>query len=215
MAFCNSCGATLTSGTKFCNKCGTPIAPGNAPAATPSGFAPVPTTAAPAVVAPQPTGGSSALKVVLIVVAVIIAIGIIGIAGVGFIGYRIAKNAHVQQKGDSVKVETPIGTFSANDPDQAIKDLGVDVYPGAQVQKEGTASASFGSIHTVNANFETSDPIDKVCDFYRSKFPAATVNTSDQDHCNIVANDKSNAITINVESSGGTTKIQIATVNKG
>jgi hypothetical protein len=198
---------------KFCNKCGAPIAPGTAPAATPTASAPTSTTPTP--VSAQPTGGGSGLKIVLIVVAVIIAIGIIGIAGVGFVGYRIAKHAHVQQKGDSVKVETPLGTFSANDPDQAVKDLGVDVYPGAQVQKEGTASASFGSIHTVSANFETSDPLDKVCDFYRTKFPGATVNTSDQDHCNIVAKDKNNAITINIESSGGTTKIQIATVNKG
>lgn len=166
-------------------------------------------------VAPPPTGGSSALKIVLIVVAVIVAIGIIGIVGVGVVGYRIAKHAHVQQKGDSVKVETPLGTFSANDPDQAVKDLGVDVYPGAQVQKEGTASASFGSIHTVSANFESSDPLEKVCDFYRTKYPAATVDTSDQDHCNIVAKDKNNAITINIEASGGTTRIQIATVNKG
>lgn len=215
MAFCNSCGATLTPGMKFCNKCGTPIAPDSAPAARPTTFAPIPTTAAPAPITPQPTGGSSALKVVLIVVAVIIAIGIIGIAGVGFVGYRIAKNAHVQQKGDNVKVETPLGTFSANDPDQAVKDLGVDVYPGAQVQKEGTASASFGSIHTVSANFETSDALEKVCEFYRSKYPAASVNTSDQDHCNIVAKDKNKAITINVEASGGTTRIQIATMNKG
>jgi len=210
MAFCNSCGATLNPGTKFCNKCGTPIAPGApAPAATPTTSAPAP------VATPAPTtGGGSALKVVLIVVAVIVAIGIIGIAGVGIIGYKIAKSAHVQQKGDSVKVETPIGTFSANDPDQAVKDLGVDVYPGAEVQKQGTASVSFGSLHTVTANFETSDPLDKVCDFYKSKFPAATVNTSDQDHCNIVANDKSNGVTINIESSGGATKIQIVTVNK-
>ena len=169
MAFCNSCGATLTPGMKFCNKCGTPIAPDSTPAATPTTFAPVPTTAAAVPVATQSTGGSGALKVVLIVVAVIIAIGIIGIASVGFIGYRIAKNAHVQQKGDSVRVETPLGTFSANDPDQAVKDLGVDVYPGAQVQKEGTASASFGSIHTVSANFKTSDALDKVCDLYRSE----------------------------------------------
>ena len=215
MAFCNSCGATLAPGTKFCNKCGSPITPATAPTAAPTASTPTPTTAAPAPGAPQPTGGSSALKVVLIVVAVIIGIGIIGIAGVGFVGYRIAKSAHVHQKGDSVKVETPFGTVSTNDPDQAVKDLGVDVYPGAQVQKEGTASASFGSIHTVSANFETSDSLDKVCDFYRSKFPAATVNTSDQDHCNIVARDKNNAITINIQASDGTTKIQIATVNKG
>jgi len=210
MAFCNSCGATLTSGTKFCNKCGAPIAGATAapasttPAATPNQAAPAP---------PKPSGGG-ALKVILIVVAVIISIGILGIATVDIIGYKIAKSAHVKQNGDSVKVETPIGTFSANDPDQAVKDLGVEVYPGAQVQKEGTASVSFGSLHTVSANFATNDPLDKVCDFYRSQFPSASVNTSDQNHCTVVSGDKTNTVTVNAESTGNGTKFQIATVNK-
>ncbi len=206
MAFCNSCGATLTPGTKFCTKCGSPITGATAAAPTPTA-----TPAAP--LAPKPSGGG-ALKVILIVAAVIISIGILGIATVGIIGYKIAKSAHVQQKGDSVKVETPIGTFSANDPDQAIKDLGVEIYPGAQVQKEGTASVSFGSLRTVTANFESNDPLDKVCDFYRSKFPSASVNTSDQNHCTVVSGDKANTVTINADSTGSGTKFQIASVNK-
>ena len=208
MAFCNSCGATLTPGTKYCNKCGAAVAGATAAAPTPT-MASTPVVPAP----PKPSGGG-ALKVILIVVAVIIAIGILGIATVGIIGYKIAKSAHVKQNGDSVKVETPIGTFSANDPDQAVKDLGVEVYPGAQVQKEGTASVSFGSLHTVTANFETNDPLDKVCDFYRSQFPSASVNTSDQNHCTVVSGDKANTVTINADSTGSGTKFQIATVNK-
>ena len=86
MAFCNACGATLTPGTKFCNKCGAPVA---AAASTPG----VPSIAPP--VAPAPTGGSSALKVILIVVAVIVGFGILGVATVGIIGYHIAKRSHV------------------------------------------------------------------------------------------------------------------------
>ena len=207
MAFCNSCGATLVPGTKFCNKCGAPIAAGSSAAAvTPAASASAP--------APAPAGGSSALKIVLIVVAVIVVIGILGVATVGIIGYKIAKNAHVRQQGDSVKVDTPIGSFSANDPDEAVKDLGVEVYPGAQVQKEGTASVSFGPVRTVTANFESSDSLDKVCDFYKSQFPGATVNTSDENHCTVVSTDKSNNVTINVQSAGSGSKFQIATVTK-
>ena len=63
---------------------------------------------------------------------------------------------------------------------------------------------SFGIIHTVTANFESNDSIDKVCDFYKSKFPNAMANTSDQNHCTIVSNDQKNMITINVEASGDT-----------
>ena len=193
MAFCNSCGATLTPGTKFCNKCGAAVAAAPAPGAT--------STAPPP--APPPTGGGSALKIILIVVAVIVVIGILGIATVGFIGYRIAKSSHVSQQGDHVKVETPFGTVeTSKDPEQAAKDLGVDIYPGAEVQRNGASSATFGGMHTVTAMFETSDAADKVCSFYKSRFPSAMVTTSDPNHCTIVSNDQKNMITINVEAGG-------------
>ena len=205
MAFCNSCGATLNSGTQFCNKCGAPVAAG----ASASGVtSTVPPPAA-------PTGGSSALKVILIVVAVIVLVGILGIATVGIIGYRIARNSRVSQNGDHVKVETPFGSVeTSKDPDQAAKDLGVDLYPGAEVQRNGASSASFGGIRTVTAVFETSDAPDKVCGFYKSRFPGAMVTTSEQNHCTIVSNDKKNMITINIEASGDNTRLQITDVSK-
>ena len=203
MAFCNSCGATLDPRTKFCNKCGAVVSAGPpAPAATPA-------TAA-------PTGGSSALKIILIVVAVIIGIGILGIATVGIVGYRIAKAAHVRQEGNHVKVETPFGNVeTSQDPAQAAKDLGIDVYPGAEVQKNGASSATFGAIHTVTANFESSDSVDKVCTFYKSRFPNAMTTSSDQNRCTIVSNDqKGNMVTINIETNGDASKFQITNVSK-
>ena len=205
MAFCNSCGATLNPGTKFCNKCGATVAAGATAGATST--APPPAAA--------PTGGSSALKVILIVVAVIVLVGILGIATVGIIGYRIARNSRVSQNGDHVKVETPFGSVeTSKDPDQAAKDLGVDLYPGAEVQRNGASSASFGGIRTVTAVFETTDALDKVCSFYKSRFPGAMVTTSEQNHCTIVSNDKKNMITINVEASGDNTRLQITNVTK-
>ena len=204
MAFCNSCGATLNPGTKFCNKCGA------AASAVPT--APSPTSMAP----PQaPTGGSSALKVILIVVAVIVGIGILVIATIGIIGYRIASRSHVSQNGDHVKVETPFGSVeTSKDPDQAAKDLGVDIYPGAEVQRNGASSASFGGIHTSTAVFQSNDPPDKICSFYKSRFPGAMVTSSEQNHCNIVSNNQRNMITINIAANGDTTKLQITNVSK-
>ena len=203
MAFCNSCGAALSEGTKFCNKCGAATAAPPAPGMT----APPP--------GPPSAGGSSALKIILIVIAVVVCLGILGIATVGIVGYHFAKRAHITQEGDHVKVESPFGTVeSSKDPEQAAKDLGVDVYPGAQAQKNGAASVSFGSMHTVAANFESSDSVDKVCSFYKTKFPDANVTTSDQNHCTIVSSDQKNMITINVKASGDTTKFQITSVSK-
>ena len=215
MAFCNSCGATLGPGAKFCNKCGAAVVAG------PSAGAPAPTplaAAGPTPLSPtegQKGGGSSALKIVLIVVAVIVGIGVLGLATLGIIAYKVARGTHVQQQGDQVKVETPFGTVqTSKDPDQAAKDLGVDIYPGAEAQKTGAASANFGPVHTASANFETSDSVDKVCGFYKSKFPAASVKTSDENHCTIVSSDQKNMVTINIQASGNTTTFQITSVSK-
>ena len=206
MAFCNSCGATLNEGTKFCNKCGAAVA-SSPSAAGMTSTAPPP--------APAPTGGSSALKIILIVVAVIVGIGILGVATVGIIGYRIARTSHVTQEGDHVRVQTPFGSVeTSKDPEQAAKDLGIEVYPGAEVQKNGASSASFGGIHTVTAMFESGDAVDKICSFYKTKFPGAMVTTSDQNRCTIVSNDQKNMITINIEARGDTTKLQITNVSK-
>jgi len=209
MAFCNRCGATLADGTKFCNKCGAAV---TGPTTASSSSATPPTT--PGAVPPAPTGGGSALKVVLIVVGVIVVVGLLALVALTVVGVHLARRTHVTQNGDQVKVETPFGTISANDPDQAVKELGVDVYPGAQVQKNGTAIVAFGSMRTVNAMFESSDPIEKVCSFYQSRLPSATVKTSDQNHCSIVSTDPRNAITINIQASGDMTRIQVARVQK-
>ncbi|HLZ41419.1 MAG TPA: zinc ribbon domain-containing protein [Candidatus Sulfotelmatobacter sp.] len=206
MAFCNSCGATLADGTNFCSKCGKPVTPGAAPSVATATGVPSP---------PPSTGGGSALKTVLIVIGSIILFGIVCVAVLTFVGLRIARHSHVTQNGDNVKVETPFGSMeTSKDPEQAAKDLGVDIYPGAEVQKEGASSATFGGMHTVTASFESSDAADKVCAFYRSKFPNANVSTSDQNRCTIVSNAPPNMVTVNVESSGDASRFQIVAVTK-
>ena len=211
MAFCNSCGAALTPGTRFCNKCGaTVLASSPAP---PVGSATAATsTAPPGASTTQPSQGS-ALKVILIVVGVLVVLGILGVASVGFFAWRVARHTHIRQQGDNVKVETPFGTVeNTNDPQDATRNLGVDVYPGARLLKEGTASASFGGVHSVSVNMESDDSIDKVSAFYKSKFPNAMVNSSDSNQSTIIANDHKNLITINIRADGDRTKIQITNV---
>ena len=101
-----------------------------------------------------------------------------------------------------------------NDPDAAAHDLGVDVYPGAQALKEGATSATFGSMHTATLNFESSDPVEKVCGFYKPKFPNAMVMSSEANQCTIVSNDHKNMITIAVKSENDKTRIVITNVSK-
>jgi hypothetical protein len=201
MAFCNSCGATLTDGTRFCSKCGAPVAGAPAASATP-----VPGTV--------PDAKSSGVKTILIIVGVIMLIGVLGITALSFVAYRFARRSHVTQEGDHVKVETPFGTAeTSKDPDEAAKNLGLDIYPGAEAQKEGASISTFGGVRTVSVAFESDDSVAKVCTFYKSKFPNANVSTSGKDRCTIVSNNPRNMITINVEPNDGDgSRFQIANV---
>jgi hypothetical protein len=200
MAFCNSCGTTLEAGARFCPKCG---------AAIPEAAAIPATVPAPPVGPPQ---GSDTLKIILMVVAVVIGLGILGIGTLIFVVHRIAHNSHVQNKNGNVSVETPFGTVhSTHDPDQAARNLAVDPYPGSRVVNGN--SATVGSMHTVNAEFETDDSADKVKTFYASKLPNATITTKDQDHFSIASTNQKNIISIKIESSGGKTRIKIASVS--
>jgi hypothetical protein len=214
MAFCNACGTSIDPGTRFCSKCGAAVLTSSpAPAVTPA----VPAASArPVASAPAPTsGGGGALKAILIVVGVIILVGILGIASLGFFAWRVARHSHVRQNGENVKVETPFGTVeSSNDPQAAAHDLGVEPYPGAQPLKQGSASASFGGVRTVSLHFETTDSADKVCSFYKPKFPNAMVMSSESNQCTIISNDKNNMVTITAKEENGKTQIVVANVKK-
>jgi len=217
MAFCNKCGTAITQGTRFCNKCGAPVLASGFPSRAAAAPAPPSPTQSPTPVPTQaaPQGSSNALKVILIVVGAVIVIGVLGLGALTFVGIHIAKRSRMHQDGDRVKVETPFGTVeSTKDPEQAAKNLGIDIYPGAQVQKEGASSALLGNIRTVSVNFESSDSVDKVCSFYKARFPDANVSTSEENHCTIVSTAPPNVTTINVESRGSGSKFQISTVAK-
>lgn len=203
MAFCNACGTNIVPGTRFCSKCGAAILTSSLPpAASPPAIGSVPPAAPvpPATPAPVPASGSGALKAILIVVGVIVLVGILGLASLGFFAWHVAHRTRVRHEGDKVKVETPFGTVqTTRDPQEAARNLGVDVYPAAKVLDEGATSTTFGAIHTSALNFETSDSVDQVCSFYKPKFPNAMVMSTEANQCSIVSNDQKGMITINVK----------------
>jgi hypothetical protein len=215
MAFCNSCGATLNEGGSFCSKCGAPVSGTTAPRPAAATAAP-PRTTPPVPGAPAaPAQSSNAVRNVLIIVGVVIVCGIIGIALLTAVGLHIAKRTRVMQQGDHVKVETPFGNVEASkDPELAAKELGVDIYPGANLDREGASTASVAGIRTTTANFHSSDSPDQVCRFYQNKFPNSRVSTSGGNRCTIVSDDHDNVVTINVDGSGDSSHFQITTVMK-
>jgi len=216
MAFCNSCGASITPGTRFCNKCGAAVI--DSPSATtgvPPSAAGGAATSQPPLAAARPAQGGGALKVILLVVGAVVLLGILGITSLVFFATRVARHSRIHQDGNNVKVETPFGSVeTTKDPDEAARNLGVDLYPGADLLKDGAASVTFGGVHTVSLSSESSDSVDKVAGFYKSKFPNAMVTSSDAGRCTIISNDHKSMITINIEAEGGKTKIQITNVTR-
>jgi flagellar basal body-associated protein FliL len=200
VAFCNSCGATLDPAAQFCAKCGA----STGTAASPS------TSAAQNLPNPQASNG---LKTVLIILAVVVAFGIVGVLAATFVGLRIARRTHVETSGENVRVETPFGTVeSTKNPEEAAKNLGIAIYPGARSLTTNAASVNVGKMKTVSAEFETEDPAEKVYDFYKEKFPHANVAQANSGHYTIVSTDKKNVVTINIQTAGTKTHFQIANV---
>lgn len=208
MAFCNSCGATLDAGTKFCNKCG---------AGVPAASVPVASTPAPVGTQVAQGGGGNAVKIILIVVAVIVGLGLIT-AGVGaYFVHRayVRVRENVEERKGKVKVETPMGNIeTSTDPEEAAHNIGVDVYPGAVVSKDGSASMTIGGMHTATAVLESDDAPDKVAAFYKSKLPSSAYSSNQGDHYSMMSGDKDNMTTINIASRGDKTVIEISRVTK-
>ena len=197
MAFCNACGATVEPGAKFCPKCGAAV-----PAAAVASTTPA--------TAPQ----SNALKIILIVVAVIVGLGILSMGAIGLFVHRAVRQSHIESDGGKVRVETPYGTVESNDnSDEAARNLGIDVYPGARARKGSAASVTMGSMHTVAADFETDDPPERVADFYKKRLPHANIAVSDEKQYTIISTDKKNMFTISIEPQEGKTLIHIANVS--
>jgi hypothetical protein len=203
MAFCSSCGSNLEAGARFCSKCGAPAA------AVPAAATAPPVSLPPA----PPAKSSSALKIILIVVAVIFVLGIVGMGTFAFVVHRIVSRIHAETSKDgSVKVDTPFGGLeSTEDPNQAARNVGVEVYPGATLMKNGSANVAFGSLHSATAEFESDDPVASVAAFYGSKFPAASI-TSAGERTTILVGQKGNMTTISIEPEGGKTRIHVAKI---
>jgi hypothetical protein len=218
MAFCNSCGAALDSSTRFCNKCGAavlasaPVSPARpAVSATPGPIAP----------AQPPKQGSSALKIILIILAIIVVIGFLAIGTIGFIGWRVAKRvqqeAHVHQDANgNVKVDSPFGSVeTSKDPTVAARELTIEIYPGAQLDNEGSSSATIFGMHTVTAQYKSSDTLQQVSDFYKSKYPNAMMSTCDTNQCTIMSSDqKGMTTTINIRGAASGTVIKLTQLTK-
>ena len=203
MAFCTACGKPIDPSARFCAACGSPA---GAATATAGGAAAQP---APLAAAPAPSGGGG-LKIVLMVLGVVVALGIVAVIAIAVIGMRIARNSHVETRGENATVSTPFGEFkSTSDPAEVARELGVAVYPGAQGVR-GAGSVSMPGLNVAGAEFVTDDSVEQVGDYYRKQFPKTQVDVAESAHQSLIVRGSKGMITINIERRGERTHIHIA-----
>ena len=207
MAFCNSCGTALAAGAQFCPKCGAATGAPATPVAVSS------TVAAPLPAAPAPAQGCGALKIILIILAIVIGLIVVAAGSCAYFVHRAIVRSHLNQKNGEVSIDTPFGSLnSTSDPSQAAKDTCVEAYPGATVEKNGAANMNIGKMHTSTVTYETDDPPATVADFYKSKFPNATMTSGENGRYSLLAGGKDDLTTITIEPRDGKTKIMVARV---
>lgn len=102
-----------------------------------------------------------------------IGVAVLAVGGI-LVAMYVARNVQVQQSGDRVEVQTPIGSLKVDK--SAETDPGLPVYPGAVVNEPG-ATVELGTetdevLTVVAAKYRTSDPISKVDEWYQEKLGA-------------------------------------------
>lgn len=136
-----------------------------APPVTPTpGFAPS---------GPRPAGGgSTAVKIVLIIVAIFVGIGILGASIVGYGIWRVGHAIHKAAHDGNITIPSTNGSLSiSSNQTFSAADLGTDIYPGATAGQGGMRMSTPGG-SWVTGIFLTSDSKDQVVNYYKTKFGA-------------------------------------------
>ena len=128
---------------------------------------------APAQPAAAPPGKNYTLKIVLIVLGAFAFLVVLAVGAIGYTAWRVSRAIRID-KNLGMTVNTKGGPFSSSPTDQfTADDLGIDVYPGAQVAKGGMRMSLPGG-PGVASNFLTSDSKDKVIAFYKDRLGTGT-----------------------------------------
>jgi hypothetical protein len=158
---------------------------------------------------PSSQGANALLKVLGTAFLALLLVAIIG----AYLGFHFLRHTRLEANGKKVRIQSPAGTIETNvSPEEVARQSGIEIYPGARPLDDNSAVITAAGTHTLALTFETSDPPDKVADFYKSKFPNANVTSSEGDHHTIVVTNKKQVLTVNIEPAGDMTHIQISSV---
>jgi hypothetical protein len=159
---------------------------------------------------PSASSGNTVLKVILIVIGVIVLLCVLAAGVIGFIGYKVSKSIHKDNNGN-VSISTPTGTISAGqNVHVSAADLGVDPYPGSISTTEGSMNMKTPTGSMVTSVFTSSDPVEKIVDFYKSKLgdQASIVQTGNGTMLTSGEKNK-NSVMITITPQDGKSKIAI------
>jgi hypothetical protein len=162
-----------------------------------------------------------------VVLAVILGVAVLGVMAFFFAGIYVARSIHVEKaetaEGESVRISTPMGGLRVEkrenlDPEQ----LGIPIYPGAIQQSKSGHSADleldFGDKHkevTIAAlKYSTSDPADKVLEFYRKELPHWIISRKRHNRFRIEYTEGGYKRIIGIRERGRRTEIALASVGE-
>jgi hypothetical protein len=221
--FCTKCGSPVGDGLSFCMNCGAQVA---APPPAPAVSQPVGTgsPAPAAAVAPSaPAKGTSpVVKIILVIAGIFVFITVASIGTCVYVGYRakraVERTIQMDESGKSIKIQTPQGEIKLGEHPTKEGDTvaGVPIYPGATAL-EGGGQFSFGDKFQIGGqDYLTTDPVDKVVDFYKEKLGSEMSVAESDGHYRLSVErgdaKHSGVVTIDVfaDEESGKTKITIA-----
>ncbi len=137
-----------------------------------------------------------------------------------YIARQVGVDIRQAAGGRTVDIETPLGSLQVQRGEVSESQLGLPIYPGARRKKREGATISLdvpseSSVRVVAAEFETSDPIEKVLEFYRERLGGAAVERRLKGRIALeITNGGAKRIVVLRRRAGGA-EIALANVNEG
>ncbi len=138
---------------------------------------------------PPPRSNSPILAIALLVLALIVVVGGLMIyTGVSILSRTVKVQVDQSNGGKKkeVSIRTPLGSLEVH-KDVDVERIGLPLYPGAaRLHDEDSATVNINiageqNVRVLVAKFETSDPIDKVRDYYHAQLGSQVTRYAEKD----------------------------------
>jgi hypothetical protein len=172
---------------------------------------------------PSNSARGGALGAVLTVIGILVLVAMVGmVAGGLYIAHHVRVESSAGAHGHNVSIETPFGSMHVREDLKADpKRFGVPVYPGAVLAQDHHKLAkvefNFGSDESqgfaiVAGEYTTSDPIEKVRQFYQGELPHWMVSDDHRGRVHFSFKEGGYQKIVVLERRGDTTRIALASI---